>query len=88
MAIERKLSKTQLRVFIGLAQQRQELQEVLQEILDAEEEQLEALRVRFGLPEGKYALRQASKDEVLFVERLESAEAVQDKVPEDISAES
>ena len=51
---ERILSKTQARVFIALAQQKAELQKQYQEISEAEAEQVELLREKFGLPEGVY----------------------------------
>jgi hypothetical protein len=63
------LNKAQARVFIALAQQRQELQEAFREILDAEREQVEMLRARYGLPEGAYQIRQEPDGTlVLFLE--------------------
>jgi len=65
---ERILSKTQARVFIALAQQKAELQKQYQEIMDAEAEQAELLREKFGFPAGvQYQIRQNQDgDLVLF----------------------
>jgi len=66
--IQRTLSKAQGRVFIALAQQKAELQQAFKEVLEAEQEQVEMLRVRYGLPEGRYSIRQEAGGEiVLFV---------------------
>ena len=62
--IERKLSKTQIRVFAALAQQRAELQAAFQEVVEAEKEQIETLRRHFGLPDGEYRLRQDPSGDV------------------------
>ena len=65
--IERKLSKTQKRIFIALSQQKQRLNEQFAEIVEAEQEQIEMLRQRYDLPEGEYQLRQEQNgDLVLF----------------------
>jgi len=64
--IERKLSKAQTRVFLALAQQRQELQNLLNEIVGAEREQIELLRQHYGLPEGQYRLRQEQNGDVVM----------------------
>ena len=58
LAIERKLSKPQKRIFVGLSQQRLEAIQAIQEVEDAEREQIEMLRVKYGLPEGEYKVRQ------------------------------
>jgi hypothetical protein len=71
--MEQILSKAQARVFIALAQQRQELQGTFREILEAEHLQVEMLRKVFGLPDGEYQIRQDGGDLVLFrVEQEES----------------
>ena len=64
--IERKLSKTQGRIFIALAQQRQELQQAFREIVGAEREQIELLRQHYGLPDGQYRLRQEQNGDVVM----------------------
>ena len=65
--IERTLSKTQKRIFVALSQQKQRLNEQFAEIVEAEQEQIEMLRVKYGLPEGEYQLRQEQNgDLVLF----------------------
>ena len=72
---ERILSKTQARVFIALGQQKAELQKQYQEIMDAEAEQVELLREKFGLPEGVYQLRQEPGGElVLFAPDVPTVE--------------
>lgn len=74
MTIQRKLSKTQARVFIALAQQRRELQAAWQEVQQAEGEQVEMLRRHYDLPEGEYRLRQ-DEDGSLSLVRAPDAEA-------------
>ncbi len=67
MAIERELSKLQIRVFAALvAQQRQELQRVFEEIAETQQEQIEMLRVKYALPEGEYQVRQERTGEVFL----------------------
>ena len=63
---ERILSKTQARVFIALAQQKAELQKAYQEISEAEAEQVELLREKFGFAEGVYQLRQEPGGELVL----------------------
>ncbi len=73
--IERKLSKTQIRVFQGLAQQRTELQSAFAEVVQAENEQIEMLRKQYDLPEGNYHLRQeATGDVVMYLAEPEIEE--------------
>jgi len=72
--IERKLSKTQGRIFIALAQQRQELQQAFREIVEAEQEQIELLRQHYDLPEGQYRLRQEENGDVIMYRVQETAE--------------
>jgi hypothetical protein len=55
--IERRLSKTQIRIFVALARERQRLQEEFQDIAEAENEQIEMLRQKYSLPEGRYQVR-------------------------------
>ena len=64
--IERKLSKVQIRTFVGLTQQREETQQVFREIAEAQAEQVEMLRVKYDLPEGEYQLRQEKNGDVLL----------------------
>jgi hypothetical protein len=64
--IERKLSKTQVRIFVALSQQRAELQQQFQEIVEAEREQIEMLRKQYGLPEGEYQIRQEQNGDVIM----------------------
>lgn len=64
--IERKLSKPQIRIFSGLSAQRAQLQHAFQEVLQAEQEQIEMLRVKYELPGGEYKLRQERNGEVVM----------------------
>jgi len=57
---QQKLSKAEMRAFIGLAQQRQELQEAFAEIVEAERQQIEFLRQKYELPEALYEVRQTA----------------------------
>lgn len=66
MAIERTLSKTQKRIFVGLSQQRQEAIQALQEINEAQNEQIEMLRQKYDLPEGEYQIRQERNGDVVM----------------------
>jgi hypothetical protein len=64
--IQRTLSKTQGRVFVALSQQKAELQRAYQEIQEAEAEQVEMLRVKYDLPEGRYSIRQEAGGEIVL----------------------
>jgi hypothetical protein len=64
--IERKLSKTQIRIFVALSQQRAELQQQFQEVVEAEREQIEMLRKQYDLPEGEYQIRQEQNGDVVM----------------------
>lgn len=82
--IERKLSKTQVRIFVALAQQRAELQQQFQEVVEAEREQIEMLRKQYGLPEGEYQIRQEQNGDVILFMQPEDKAAD----PEDGKAEA
>ena len=79
--IERKLSKAQTRVFLALAQQRQELQNLLNEIAGAEREQIELLRQHYSLPEGVYRLRQEPDGSVVLYRVKEQKPPQPEKAP-------
>lgn len=64
--IQRTLSKTQSMAFFALARQKAELQEAFRELVAAEAEQVEMLRVRYGLPEGRYSIRQEAGGEIVL----------------------
>lgn len=74
MAIERKLSQAQKRIFVGLSQQRMEAIQALQEIDEAQNEQIEMLRQKYDLPEGEYQLRQEPSGDVIMFAVPESPE--------------
>jgi len=76
--IERKLSKTETRVFLALAQQHQELQNLLNEIVSAERDQIELLRQHYGLPEGQYRLRQEKNGDVVLYRANDPAKDEED----------
>lgn len=69
--MEQKLTKAQAHVFIALAQQKAELNRVFKEILDAEAEQMELLRVHYQLAEGTYDLRQEKDGSLLLFSKEE-----------------
>jgi len=64
--IQRTLSKAQSMAFFALARQKAELQEAFRELVAAEAEQVEMLRVRYGLPEGRYSIRQEAGGEIVL----------------------
>ena len=67
--IERKLSKAQGRVFFALQQQRVEIEHTFQEVLEAEQEQIEMLRKMYELPEGEYLVKsEADGSLVMFMQ--------------------
>lgn len=72
--IERKLSKTQARVFYALKQQRVEIEQAFQEVIEAEREQVEMLRKMYELPEGKYLVKsEADGSLVMFMQPQDKA---------------
>ena len=75
--IERKLSKVQIRTFVGLTQQREETQQIFREIAEAQAEQVEMLRVKYDLPEGKYQIRQEKNGDVLLFKVAKPATPVE-----------
>ena len=81
MTIERKLSKSEVRVFIGLAQQRRELQAAFQEVAEAEQAQAELLRAHFGLPEGQYQVRQEQNGDVVLFRVEQAVDVAQEESP-------
>lgn len=56
------LDKSQLRIFTGLAMQRDELQRVFQELIDTEREHIAMLVRTYGLEDGEYIVQQEGKD--------------------------
>lgn len=80
--IERRLSKQQRRVFVALARERQRLQAAFQEVIIAEQQQVEMLRAYYDLPDGQYQIREeANGTAVLF--RVPDPPAEADKDPDD-----
>jgi hypothetical protein len=67
--IERKLSKSQGRVFLALHQQKMELQAAYQEVIAAEGEQIEMLRKHFELPEGEYIVKNTADGGLVMVQQ-------------------
>jgi hypothetical protein len=64
--MEKKLTESQVRVFVALAEQKAKVQQEFERILEAEQEQVELLRAAFGFPDGEYTLRQ-SDDGVMLL---------------------
>lgn len=56
------LDKSQFRIFAGLAMQRDELQRVFQELVEAEKEHIAMLVKQYGLNSGEYVVQQDGKD--------------------------
>jgi len=79
--VERILSKTQKRIFVALAQQRAELQDAFQEVAEAERDQIEMLRERYGMPEGTYQLRQENDGRVVLYRQAEPERDDGDNTP-------
>ena len=71
--IEQKLSKGQARIFFALQQQRMEIEKVFNEVLEAEQEQIEMLRKMYDLPKGQYLVK-SEADGGLVMVMQESAE--------------
>lgn len=67
-----RLSTSQVRVLIGLSQQRAEIQKVLAEIAESEREYLSMLKDHYELPEGDYKILQQGGD-LYIVENSEYA---------------
>ena len=65
--IERKLSKGQGRIFFALQQQRMEIEKAFNEVLEAEQEQIEMLRKIYDLPEGKYLVKKKEDGSLVMV---------------------
>lgn len=59
---EAKLTKNQVAIFTGLAIQRNELQKEFQNIVDAENEQIELLVKHYNLEDGHYKIMQEGND--------------------------
>ena len=57
-----RLSTSQVRVLIGLSQQRAEIQKALAEIAESEREYLSMLKDHYELPEGNYKILQQDRD--------------------------
>lgn len=56
------LDKSQFRIFAGLAMQRDELQRLFQELVEAEKEHIAMLVKQYGLNSGEYVVQQDGKD--------------------------
>lgn len=56
------LDKAQFRIFAGLALQRDELQKLFNELVDAEKQHIAMLVRQYGLDDGEYAVQQEGKD--------------------------
>jgi hypothetical protein len=82
--IQRKLNKSQILVFAALEQQQMELQSAFQELVKAKGEQIEMLRVHFGLPEGKYQIARQPEGSVAIV-RVETPGEAKEKGAEGAS---
>jgi hypothetical protein len=63
---EKKLTKSQARVFFMLHQQKQELTRAYQEIVEVEREQIEMVRKLHGLPEGPCLVRQEADGSLIL----------------------
>jgi hypothetical protein len=66
--MEQKLTKTQIRTLTALAAQRNELQEIFKELVEAENEQVQMLVKYYGLPDGEYKVKQVGSDVILYTE--------------------
>ena len=60
------LTNSEARVFAALALQKQQLQATFAEVVEAEVEQCEYLRLKHGLPEGEYSVRQEPDGSVVL----------------------
>jgi hypothetical protein len=67
--MEQKLTNTQLRILIGLSQQKQAVQQQFEEINKAEEEYFTMLKEKYELTDGEYRLEQR-EDGIYIVENV------------------
>lgn len=56
------LDKSQYRIFAGLAMQRDELQKLFQELVEAEKQHIAMLVRQYGLDDGDYIVKQDGSD--------------------------
>ena len=56
------LDKSQYRIFAGLAMQRDELQKLFQELVEAEKQHVAMLVRQYGLDDGEYIVKQEGDD--------------------------
>lgn len=56
------LDKSQYRIFVGLAMQRDELQKLFQELVEAEKQHVAMLVRQYGLDDGEYIVKQEGND--------------------------
>ena len=56
------LDKSQYRIFAGLAMQRDELQKLFQELVEAEKQHVAMLVRQYGLDDGEYIVKQEGSD--------------------------
>ena len=56
------LDKSQYRIFAGLAMQRDELQKLFQELVEAEKQHVAMLVRQYGLDDGEYIVKQEGND--------------------------
>lgn len=66
--MEQKLSKTQTRIIISLAQQKEDARKTYNDIIETEKEQLAMIAKYYDLPTANYSLKQAGDELVLFSE--------------------
>lgn len=69
------LDKSQFRIFAGLAMQRDELQRLFQELVEAEKEHIAMLVNQYGLNSGEYVVQQDGKDIYLVKSEAKKPEA-------------
>lgn len=57
-----RLTQSQVRILIGLSQQRMEIQRAFNEVAESEQEYLRLLQSHYKLPEGEYQFLQQGND--------------------------
>lgn len=66
--MEQKLSQSQKYIIFHIAQKKEELKKLFDELLQTEQEQLQMIIKYYDLPTGAYSIKQLGDDVILFSE--------------------
>jgi hypothetical protein len=70
--MKKRLSKSQIKIFMILSQQKREIQRKMQEIVEAEDEQVKMIAKYFDFPDGNYQIIQDGEE--VFIKLLQENE--------------